>query len=176
MDFLALLDRCVALERAAGATYALLAGRFPDDPALRSLWEGMAADEREHAHKLATWRAVLATEDPARRPTPIGFDASLAEVEQLVADARCQAARCATADEAFALTLMLESSELDAMYTQLLQSSPIARFPDIDETIRSETADHHDALVRMVNARSGDEGNLLRASLLVAREARARHR
>jgi len=174
MDFLALLDRCVALEGEAGVTYAILARRFRDDPDLRRLWEGMAADEREHARKLATWRTVLATEDPARRPAPIGFDAPLAAVEQLVADARTKAAACVTADDAFALALGLEASELDALYTQLLQSSPIARFPDIDTTIRSETAGHHDALVRAVKARSRDEGNLLRAALLESREAHTR--
>jgi hypothetical protein len=174
MEFLTLLDRCVALEGEAGRTYALLARRFRRDPDLRKLWEDMAADEREHAHKLATWRAVLATEDPARRPSPIGFDAPLAAVEQLMADVHIKAAACATADEAFALALALETSELDAIYAQVLQSSPIARFPDIDETIRSETVGHHDALVRAVKARSRDEGNLLRAGLLVSREAYAR--
>ncbi|HEY2385393.1 MAG TPA: hypothetical protein VGK30_00410 [Candidatus Binatia bacterium] len=171
-----LLDRCTALEGRAGAIYALLAERFLEDPALRRLWEGMAADEREHARKLATWRAVVAAEDPARWPSPIGFDASLAAVEELAADAQTGAARCTTADEAFALALALETSELDAIYTQLLQNSPIARFPDIDETIRSETAGHHDALVCMVKARSRDEGNLLRAEVLMAHEVRARHR
>ena len=43
---------------------------------------------------------------------------------------------------------------------------PIARFPDLAETARRETAGHHAPLIQIVRARSRDERNLLLASLL----------
>ncbi|MBI3770141.1 MAG: hypothetical protein HY271_16835 [Deltaproteobacteria bacterium] len=166
MDLLSLLDRCIALETGASEVYGLLAERFADDGELEELWRSMATDERRHAHKLATWRALVAAEHPDHRASTSGFADAVTALEGFVAHARAEARRCTTADAAFALALALETSELDAIYTQLLQSSPIARFPDLAETVRSETAGHHAALLRIVQARSRDDGNLLRAALL----------
>jgi hypothetical protein len=166
VDFIALLDRCIDLELGAGRIYTLLAERFAVDAELHALWSAMAEDERGHAHKLATWRALVAAEAPKARTSASGFEAAVTALEELVAGARVAARHCPSPDEAFALALALETSELDAIYTQLLQSSPIARFPDLAETVRCETAGHHAALIRTVRARSDDERNLLRASLL----------
>jgi rubrerythrin len=166
MNFLALLDRCIALEQGAGQIYTLLAERFAVDAELCALWGTMAEDERGHAHKLATWRALVAAEVPNHRTSASGFEDAVVALEELVARTRVAVRHCSNPDEAFALALALETSELDAIYTRLLQSSPIARFPDLAETVRRETAGHHAALIQMVRARSHDEGNLLRASLL----------
>jgi rubrerythrin len=169
MDVLALLDRCIALERAAGEVYEILAARLGGDAELHELWAGMAAEEREHAHKLATWR-TLAAELPAERRTQAdGFEADVAELERLLAAARVEASGVADPEEAFAIALAIESSEIDAIYGTLLQSSPIARFPDAGETVLRETADHHRALVDTVRRRSRDEHNRLRAGLIAVR-------
>jgi rubrerythrin len=166
VDFLALLDRCVALEHGAGEIYRGLAERFADDTELCALWKAMAEDESGHARKLATWRALVAAERPDHRTGASGFEDGVAALEKLVAGARVTARHCSSPDEAFAIALALETSELDAIYTRLLQSSPIARFPDLAETARRETAGHHAPLIRIVRGRSRDEQNLLRASLL----------
>jgi len=166
MDFLSLLDRCVALEDGAGEIYRDLAERFAGDTELCALWKAMAEDERGHARKLATWRALVEAEAQDHRPSASGFEDGVAALEELEARARVTARNCSSPDEGFAIALALETSELDAIYTRLLQSSPIARFPDLAETARRETAGHHAPLIRIVRARSRDEQNLLRASLL----------
>lgn len=168
---LALLARCIALELAAGEIYTQLAMRFGADAELHAVWSNMAADERNHARKLATWRTLVEAEPPEHRETASGFDAAIEALERLMESTRTAAARVRTADGAFALALALETSEIDAVYTRLLQSSPIARFPDAKETYHRETAEHHVALVRVVRARSRNERNLLRAALLVAEDA-----
>jgi hypothetical protein len=63
----------------------------------------------------------------------------------------------------------LEGSELDVIYTSLLQSSPIARFPDIAETRRAEIGRHHETLLEMVRARSSSEHNRMMATLIAAK-------
>ena len=173
MDILEILDRCTALEREAGVVYALLAERAGDDDALCGLWYGMAADEREHARKLATWRALVAAEPAEHRPVASGFADAVRALEAVLGGARARAPRCETPDEAFAIALDLETSELDDLFATLLQSSPIARYPDVAENLRYETGDHHGELVRMVRERSRDEHNLLRASLLVVHDSDA---
>jgi rubrerythrin len=170
VDILEILDRCGGLERGAGDVYTMLAERFADDPGLHTLWQRMAEEEREHARKLETWRALVAAELPEHRPVANGFADAIHEMEILLRNARSQAWRCASADEAFALALGLEESELDSLYTTLLRSSAITRSSDAATTIREETAAHHEALVRMVRERSRDEANLLRASLLAKSE------
>ena len=71
-------------------------------------------------------------------------------------------------DEAFSIALELESSELDVIYTTLLQSSPMARFPDLADTRRAEIGRHHEALLEMVRARSQNEHNRMMAALIAA--------
>ncbi len=171
VDIVHLLDRCIALEHGAGDVYRRLASRARGDPELERLWTSMARDEDEHARKLATWRALLIGEPPDRRACADGFDEGVRTLERLMAHARAEADRVATTDEAFALALVLERSELDVIYTTLLHASPIARFPDAPETHRRETAPHHDALLAAVAGRPTTEANTLAAALL-----RAAHR
>lgn len=170
MDILEILDRCGGLERAVGDVYAIFAERFADDPGLRTLWRAMAEEERQHARTLETWRALVAAEFPEHRPGASGFAAAIREIEILLRNAQSQAPRCASADEAFALALELEESELDSLYTTLLRSAVFTRSSDAATTIRAETAAHHEALVRMVRERSRDDANLLRASRLAGAE------
>jgi rubrerythrin len=170
VDILEILDRCSGLERGAGDVYAMFAERFADDSGLRTLWQGMAEEERQHAKRLETWRALVAAELPEHRPVANGFADAIREIEILLRNARSQARRCASADEAFALALQLEESELDSLYTTLLRSSVTTRSSDAATTIHEETAAHHAALVRMVRERSRDDANLLRASLLAGSE------
>ncbi len=162
-----LLDRCIALERGAGEIYRTLAART-DDATLAELWWAMARDEDEHARKLATWRTLTLAEPPERRACADGFEEGVTGLEALMAEAREQAARVSNADEAFAIALKLEGSELDAIYTTLLQASPIARFPDVAETYRRETAGHHETLLAAVAARPMTQANALAANMLAA--------
>lgn len=170
MQILEVLDRCTALERKAGQIYAVLATRFPDDGALRALWRGMAGQEREHARRLARWRGLIAAEPVEHRPTATGFAEAIAEVEATMGDARARAGSCQTPDEAFAIALDLETSELDELYERLLKSSPVIRRGDGPD-VRWERNAHHAVLLRLVRERSRDEHNRLRAAILAVSDA-----
>ena len=170
MDIVPLLERCIAVERQVGEVYDRLAERAAGDSELREFWGAMAQDEREHARKLEAWRGLAATEDVAHRSAAAGFEADLAEIEQLVAEAGRQAAGVQSVDDAFAIALELEMSELDAIYTTLLQSSPLSRYSDVAETRKREVEPHHEALVRAVRSRSRDEQNLTRAALIALKD------
>jgi hypothetical protein len=94
----------------------------------------------------------------------------LREVEEIVAEARRQAEGVSGPDDAFGIALEIEMSELDVIYTTLLESSPVSRYPDIAETRRREIEPHHEALVRAVRTRSKDEQNLTRAALIALKD------
>ena len=163
-----MLERCIGVEHGAAETYERLADRFSEDRPFRDFWLGMAADEREHAHKLSTWRALLELTPENRHPAADGFEADLLALENLVRDSEKRALQVFTADEAFRLALALEMSELDTIYTTLVQSSPIKRFADIEDTRHHELGRHHEALIRENLNRSKDEKNLYDAELLTA--------
>jgi len=164
-NMLTLLERCIGLERAAATVYELLARRFAADAELAALWAAMARDEHGHARKLADWRELIVRQPADHRPAASGFDGDVAEVQHLLAESRI-AAETADEEEAFAIALAMESSELDFIYTTLLQGSPIARYPDMADTVRHETAGHHEKLLDMVRRRCRAEKTMLRAALL----------
>lgn len=169
MDMLALLARCVDLELEAAELYTVLARRAAGDAELVALWSAMAEDERKHARKLATWRELVAAEPPEHRPRASGFVAGVAALEVLLRES-LDAAVDADEDEAFALALGLEASELDAIYTTLLQASPLARFPDFAVTVRHETSGHHERLLAAARRRCRSERARLRLAILAAHE------
>lgn len=169
MEMLDLLERCVGLERKAAEFYGILARRFAGDPELARLWSTMADEEREHARKLATWRELIGAEPPEHRPRASGFDADVDAVERLLDESRTAAAT-ADEEEAFALALGLEDSEIDAIYTTLLQASPIARFPDFHETVKRESTGHHHKLLELAARRCKSDRTRLRMELLAAHD------
>ena len=165
-----LLRRAAGIEQAAAEIYDTLAARFADEAVLHQFWSNMAADERKHGKKLSTWRQLLKRGPITEQPHLADFGKAIGELERLARDLAARAAAVTTADDAFAIALALESSELDIIYTTLLQSSPIARFPDLAETRRAEIGRHHEALFEMVRARSRSEQNRMMAALIVADE------
>ena len=119
---------------------------------------------------------ALATLKPGEKPLLIwnrtqasGFGADVTIVEDLLVQS-CLAARNADEEEAFALALALEGSEIDAIYTMLLQASPLARYPDFAATVRSESTGHHHMLRAEADRRCRSERTRLRIALLAAHE------
>jgi rubrerythrin len=165
-----LLRRAAKIELAAAKIYDTLATRFVDDPVLHRFWSNMADDERKHSKKLETWQALLKQGPATERPDLTDFSKPIGDLERLTRDLAPRVAKVSSADEAFAIALALESSELDIIYTTLLQSSPVARFPDVAETRRAEIGRHHQALLEMVRARSQSEQNRRMAALIAAEE------
>jgi len=170
VDAIRYLRQATRVEEIAAEIYGALSRRFASDPTLHRFWASMAEDERKHAKKLATWRRLLERTPPERRPDCEDFSAGIRDLEALAAELRSRARGVEDVEEAFSIALALESSELDVIYTRLLQSSPIARFPDLDETRNSEIGRHHQALLEMVRARSKDPSNRTRAARLAAEE------
>jgi rubrerythrin len=170
MNILRLLRRCEAIEVAAAKLYGQLARRFPKDAEAARFFSELASDERGHAKKLATWRRFLEHRDPSRHPFATGFDESVGALEGLVGSLRKRARAASSVEEALRIALELESSELDTIYSTVLQSSPLARFPDLQETRKVEIGAHHEKLLRMVQARCSSEDNLLAAAILGAEE------
>jgi rubrerythrin len=169
MEAVRLLRRAAGIEQAAAEIYDILAARFTDDAVLHQFWSNMATDERKHGKKLGTWRQLLKHGPATEQPNLVDFGKTIGELERLARHLRSQATVAKTLDDAFAIALALEGSELDVIYTSLLQSSPIARFPDIAETRRAEIGRHHETLLEMVRARSSSEHNRMMATLIAAK-------
>jgi rubrerythrin len=170
VDAIGLLQRATQIEETAAEIYRTLSRRFASDPILHQLWTAMADDERKHGKKLLTWRRLLELAPRERRPDCDDFAPAIRRLVSLAQELSERAARVDDVEVAFSIALALETSELDVIYTQLLQSSPIARFPDLEETRKSEIGRHHEALLEMIRARSKDEGNRMQAALLAAEE------
>ena len=134
MRILRVLDRCMNIERTAGEIYDLLAARSVRDGELRAFWSRMAADERTHARNLEKYRAIVAAEDQSHPTLAEGFEDDLTELEELVSQARARAAVADSADDAFAIALDLELSELD-LHARL--SAPRPRGEDVENEFRA---------------------------------------
>ena len=167
MEIGQLLRRCTWLEERAARIYDTLARRFRDDTELSHFWSGMAGDERLHAKKLALWRRLLRLSGAGRWDVA-GFDDAVRALERRLRELHAAAEGVENVEQAFAIAIEVESSELDAIYATLLQSSPLARFPDLTDTREAEGGEHHRALVAIVRARSKDEKNLMDAALIDA--------
>ena len=163
MDILNLVDRSILSEQTAAAIYDGFAVRFPED---RALWSELAADERRHAGNLAEWRRLLEQEPEHRRPIANGYDGPLEGLERLLEATWVRANTVTDPSQALAVALDLESSELDAIYTELLQCSPLSRHPDLRLTRARELDRHHRKLVKEIRSRVDDEGVQIRADLL----------
>lgn len=168
MKILTVLDRCIAIERGAGEVYEALAARCTGDSELRDFWRRMARDEQTHAHALETVRTRAALEDSEHPTIADGFDGVLVELEELLASARGAAERANTQEEAFAIALELELSEIDTVYKRLLDSLPRSEAAAVQDARGRHGDAHHAALARTVRARSRDEKNLTRAALMAA--------
>ncbi len=170
MDIVAILARCIAIERNAAAIYERLAARFAHDAELGMMWSAMAQDERAHASSLERWYALAEQEPPEQRGQATGFERDVEAVEGLLAETLEASSRVASLEEAFALALALETSEIDTIYITLLRSSPLACGSEANGDLRCDTSAHHATLVQVVQRRSQDGANLLRAALLAVRD------
>ena len=171
MDILRVLGRAACAERAAAEVYEALAGRLERDGAVHELFRELAVAERSHARNLAEWRVTLEREGAERRPIPVGFDVPLARLEETLASAATRVEMTSDADQAFAIALEIESSELDGIYRVLVRSRQLAsrRSPAAGEG--DPLSPHHERLLAVVRARSRDEVVLRRAALLEAEES-----
>jgi hypothetical protein len=169
VDLLTLLETCSGLERTAAAIYEIFARRFAADAELAALWASLARDEHDHARALDALREPMANVAPSDRPPMDGLDEDLADVHWLLAESRIAAA---TADEeqAFAIALAIENSELDAISGAVWESASVVgdRRSIAAQAMRADTAGHHAKLLTLVQRRCRAETTMRRAALLAA--------
>lgn len=113
------LRQCSELEQRVADIYSQFAGSLNDDRDLESFWLGMAEEEKHHGKILAAERAALEVDSDTGYFMP-EFPAKLAEMDALLKRVEEKARLGVTKDEAFALALELEQSELNTIYRDLV--------------------------------------------------------
>jgi len=113
------LGRCSKLEQRVTDIYSQFAGSLNDDKDLESYWLGMAEEEKHHAKILAAEKAALEVDSDTGYFMP-EFSAKLVEMDAYLKQVEERARVGVTKDEAFALALGLEQSELNTIYRDLV--------------------------------------------------------
>jgi hypothetical protein len=88
-------------------------------PAIRDFWWEMAREEEQHACILHACNALIENFDDERLDPGITAEKALA-LKQRLTSYLGTGMRTATVEEAFAIALDIESSEIDAIYSKLL--------------------------------------------------------
>jgi len=113
------LRRCSELEHRVADIYSQFAGSLNDDKELESFWLGMAEEEKHHSKILAAEKAALEVDSDTGYFMP-EFPAKIAEMDALLKQVEEKARIGVTKDEAFALAMSLEQSELNTIYRDLV--------------------------------------------------------
>lgn len=113
------LKRCSQLEQRVADIYTQFADNETEDRELKSYWLGMAAEEKHHAKILEAEKAALEVDSDTGYFMP-EFEAKLTEMDTELRRAEEHAQRGARQEEAFALAMQLEQSELNTIYRDLV--------------------------------------------------------
>jgi hypothetical protein len=113
------LRRCSELEQRVADIYRQFAGSLNDHKELESFWLGMAEEEKHHGKILAAEKAALEVDSDTGYFMP-EFPAKLTEMDALLKRVEEKARIGVSEDEAFALALELEQSELNTIYRDLV--------------------------------------------------------
>ncbi len=117
------LQATIALERRSMALYARLAKTFVGHPRLHEFWFGMARDEARHVGALDLVTIVLDFEGVLERPCPIALDdATIARLGALLERGSRQAQAGLSIEQALALALEVEETELEDKVGDLLKA------------------------------------------------------
>jgi hypothetical protein len=119
------LGRCSILEQRVADIYSQFASSLNDDKELESFWLGMAEEEKHHGKILAAEKAALEVDSDTGYFMP-EFPAKLVEMDTLLKRIEEKARLGVTKDEAFALALELEQSELNTIYRDLVLMGRVA--------------------------------------------------
>ena len=114
------LLRFAEIERLVSKIYYRFSHIFLTRPELRDFWWEMAREEEQHACILQACRALIENyEDEALDPN-ISRDKAL-ELSLRLNSFLAQGSASLNVEEAFRIALDIESSEIDAIYSKLLQ-------------------------------------------------------
>src|SRR5215471_761684 len=113
------LKRCSMLEERMAAIYSQFAGSLNDGKEAESFFLGLAEEEKHHAKILAAEKAALDVDSDTGYFMP-EFPAKLTEMDTMLKRVEEKARTGVTKEEAFALALELEQSELNTIYRDLV--------------------------------------------------------
>ena len=113
------LKRCSMLEERVAAIYSQFGGSLNDEKEVASFFLGLAEEEKHHAKILAAEKAALDVDSDTGYFMP-EFSAKLTEMDAMLKRVEEKARTGVTKDEAFALVLELEQSELNTIYRDLV--------------------------------------------------------
>jgi hypothetical protein len=114
------LLRFAEIERLVGKIYYRFSHLFLSRPELRDFWWEMAREEEQHANILRACKALIANyEDEALDPAISGDKAD--ELAARLNSFLRRGTPSLTVEDAFAIALDIESSEIDVIYGKLLQ-------------------------------------------------------
>lgn len=115
-------ERFAETERLVSKVYFRFSHLFLHHPELRDFWWDMAMQEEQHASVLLACKAVIENfSDEAVDPSP---SISQEKADQLQAKINAYLSKgtpSITVEEAFKVALEIESSEIDVIYSKLLQ-------------------------------------------------------
>jgi hypothetical protein len=114
------LERFAEIERLVSKIYYRFSHLFLADGELRDFWWAMASEEEQHADILLACRALIENYDDETLDPSITRD----NADRLRGDLTAYLAKgtpSLSVDEAFKIALQIETSEIDAIYSKLLQ-------------------------------------------------------
>jgi len=114
------LERFAEIERLVSKIYFRFSHLFLAHADLRDFWWEMAREEEQHACILHACQAMIENFENERVDPSITAEKALALKERLATYLE-RGARSLAVDEAFRIALEIENSEIDAIYSKLLQ-------------------------------------------------------
>ncbi len=114
------LDRFAEIERLVSKVYFRFSHLFLDNPELRDFWWQMATEEEQHACILMACKAVIENYADEALDASITRDKA-DQLKSRITAYLNQGIPSITAEQAFKIALEIEGSEIDAIYSKLLQ-------------------------------------------------------
>jgi len=114
------LSRFAGIERLVSKIYFRFSHLFLQHPELRDFWWEMAREEEQHACILFACKALIENYDDETLDPTISREKA-EELEDRLMSFLARGTRSLATEEAFRMALEIESSEIDAIYSKLLQ-------------------------------------------------------
>jgi len=114
------LSRFAGIERLVSKIYYRFSHLFLNLPEVRDFWWEMAREEEQHACILFACKALIENYDDETLDPTISREKAQ-ELEDRLRSLLAQGMTTLPVDEAFRISLEIESSEIDAIYTKLLK-------------------------------------------------------
>jgi hypothetical protein len=114
------LSRFAGIERLVSKIYYRFSHMFLDLPDVRDFWWEMAREEEQHACILFACKALIENYDDETLDPTISREKAQA-LENRLNSLLAQGMVSLPVEEAFRMSLEIESSEIDAIYSKLLQ-------------------------------------------------------